>query len=144
MAFTVGSPSADPDVLLDVNTTPLIDVMLVLLVMLIITIPIQTHAVKLDMPRPNPQQPDKPDIVVEITVDFDGSYTWNTNPVTREQLKGYLFNASKEDPQPELHIKPGRNTPYGPVAEAMAIAQHYGLIKIGITGLEQFPEYLGQ
>src|SRR2546425_11330879 len=79
MAMTVGSggAEADPDVMVDINTTPLIDVMLVLLIMLIITIPIQTHAVKLNMPVGNPPPPDVPPQVVTIEVDFDGTMVWN-------------------------------------------------------------------
>src|SRR5512147_3125487 len=77
MAMQVGSPGSEPEVMVDINTTPLIDVILVLLIMLIITIPIQTHAVKLNMPIGNPPPPAVPPEVVTIEVDFDGTYIWN-------------------------------------------------------------------
>jgi biopolymer transport protein ExbD len=144
MAVSVGPSSGDADVLLDVNTTPLIDVMLVLLVMLIITIPIQTHAVKLDMPQPTPDDPNKPKPpIVQIDVDFDHSIYWNNLPVTRVQLDSYLYQAGQlsVDEQPELHIRPNRNAIYGDVALVMADAQRNHVLKIGLIGYEQFPEY---
>ncbi|MFO0970573.1 MAG: biopolymer transporter ExbD [Gemmataceae bacterium] len=145
MAFSVGSPSGESDVMLDVNTTPLIDVMLVLLVMLIITIPIQTHAIKLDMPRPNdnPQEEkDKPPVVV-ISVDFDHTIYWNGGSVTKAQLDSNFFYEGQKvvEDQAEIHILPNQNAIYGDVAMVMANAQRRGVKKIAIIGTEQFPQY---
>jgi biopolymer transport protein ExbD len=125
-------------VMLDINMTPLIDVMLVLLVLLIITLPIQTHAVKLDMPisptKPPPVQP----IVVNLGVDFDGTILWNGQPVDRTTLDSYLQNAAQSDPQPELHLNPNKLAKYDIVAKVLADAQRIGVKHIGFAGLEQY------
>jgi biopolymer transport protein ExbD len=142
MAMNVGS-SDKTDVMIEMNTTPLIDVLLVLLVMLIITIPIQTHAVKLDMPRPNQEPPPTPPIVVDIGIDFDGTVTWNNIPVPdRATLDNYLrIEAAKpRDEQSELHIRPDRLAKYGQVAVVLADAQRIGVTKIGFVGNEQYME----
>src|SRR5215813_7650399 len=101
MAGSVGPASGEGEVMVEMNTTPLIDVMLVLLTLLIITLPIQTHAVKLDMPRPNQKPPPIPPTVVTLVVDFDGQVYWNNSPVDRATLDNYLLSASQQDPQPE-------------------------------------------
>src|SRR5580698_966686 len=101
MAMQVGKAGAD-EVMIDINTTPLIDVMLVLLIMLIITIPVQTHAVKLDMPRDKPPPALIEPEVVNLTIDFDGTMSWNGAPVPdRAALEALLRAASAKDPQPE-------------------------------------------
>lgn len=144
MAVSVGPSSGDSDVMLDVNTTPLIDVMLVLLVMLIITIPIQTHAVKLDMPtNTNPPDEEK-NTVWQIDVDFDHRIYLNGAEVSIQQLDAQLYQAGQMPvaDQPEIHIRPNQNATYGDVAKVMAHAQRLNAIKIGIIGYEQFPEYL--
>ena len=144
MAVSVGPSSGDADVMLDVNTTPLIDVMLVLLVMLIITIPIQTHAIKLDMPRPHPEEEEKPPVpVVQIDVDFDHTILWNGSPVSREQLDANFFYEGQKllEEQSEIHIRPNQNAVYGDVAMVMADAQRHHVLKIAIIGYEQFPQY---
>jgi biopolymer transport protein ExbD len=138
MGMNVGSGSSEPDVILDVNTTPLIDVMLVLLVMLIITIPIQLHAVNLDMPVPNPNQPQTEPKVVEIFIDFDGQLSWNAEPIDRATLEQRMQTATTEADQPEIHIKPHKLVDYGHVAHVMATAQRLGLKKLGMVGNEQF------
>jgi biopolymer transport protein ExbD len=143
MAMNLGSDGDKTDVMIEMNTTPLIDVLLVLLVMLIITIPIQTHAVKLDMPRPNQTPPLTPPIVVDIGVDFDGTVTWNNTAVPdRETLDNYLrIEAAKpKDQQSELHIRPDRLAKYGQVAVVLADAQRIGVTKIGFVGNEQYME----
>src|SRR5438552_16852509 len=106
MAMTVGSAGGgDPEVMVDINTTPLIDVMLVLLIMLIITIPMQTHAVKLNMPVGNPPPPTTPPEVVQIDVDFDGTVLWNGEVVAdRPTLEGKLRGAAVQPIQPEFHL----------------------------------------
>src|ERR1700716_413978 len=107
MAMNVGSSSGgSPEVMVDINTTPLIDVMLVLLIMLIITIPIQTHAVKLNMPVGNPPPPPEPPVVVTIDVDFDGTILWNGDQVDRPTLDAKFQSAAATPVQPEFHLRP--------------------------------------
>jgi len=140
MAMNVGKGDGgqDPDVMVDINTTPLIDVMLVLLIMLIITIPIQTHAVKLNMPVGAPP-PDVPPQVVTIEVDFDGTMVWNGEVLhDRADLEAHLRGAAAMAVQPEVHLRPNKLVKYESVAMLMASAQRLGLTKIGLIGNEQF------
>ena len=142
MAMNVGSGSSsgDPEVMIDINTTPLIDVMLVLLIMLIITIPIQTHAVKLNMPVNSTPPPDavKPE-VVEIVIDFDGQIGFAGEMIKdRADLETHLYRLTQMPDQPEVHLIPNKLAPYKYVAEVMAEAQRLGVTKIGIVGNEQF------
>src|ERR1700761_3768632 len=141
MGMNVGSggEGAEPEVMVDMNTTPLIDVMLVLLIMLIITIPIQTHAVKLDMPAGNPPPPPTPPVVVDIVVDFDGTVFWNGQTVPDEAtLQSDFMGIAAQDPQPEVHLAPNKLVAYKYVAMVMANAQSLGVTKIGLVGNEQF------
>jgi len=137
MAMNVGS-GGEGEVLVEMNTTPLIDVMLVLLTLLIITIPIQTHAVKLDMPKPNNQPPPTPPETVELVVDFDGTILWNGAPVQLADLDGYLRDAATKDVQPEIHLSPNRLARYEWVTEVLARAQRLGVTKIGFVGVDQY------
>jgi len=143
MGMNVGSGGNlnDPDVMLDINTTPLIDVMLVLLVMLIITIPIQLHAVNLNMPVGNPPpQLVKPE-VVKIDIDPSSQIYWNAEVVpSRADLEERLRTIATVDPQPELHIRPDKRAKYDVVAAVLAAAQRLGVTKLGIIGSEQFIE----
>jgi biopolymer transport protein ExbD len=137
--MTVGQGSGgDPDVMVDINTTPLIDVMLVLLIMLIITIPIQTHAVKLNMPVGNPPPPTEPPVVVTIEVDFDGTVLWNGEQVDDTTLNNRFRAAATLPVQPEFHLRPNKLVTYKYVAHVMAAAQRDGVTKIGLIGAEQF------
>ena len=139
MAMSVGSGSGgDPEVMVDINTTPLIDVMLVLLIMLIITIPIQTHAVKLNMPVGNPPPPPTPPEVVTLDIDFDGTLMWNGDQVNVDQLDARFRGAAAQAIQPEFHIRPNKLVTYKYVAHVMAAAQRDGITKIGLIGAEQF------
>ena len=141
MAMKIGSGGGthDPDVMVDINTTPLIDVMLVLLIMLIITIPIQTHAVKLNMPVGTPPPPLVPPEVVTIEVDFDGTLIWNGRVVPdRQELEARLRAAAEMPVQPEVHLRPNKLVKYESVAMVMASAQRLGMKKIGLIGNEQF------
>ena len=125
--------------MVDINTTPLIDVMLVLLIMLIITIPIQTHAVKLNMPIGTPPPPPVPPEVVTIEVDFDGTLIWNGRVVPdRQELEQRLRAAAETPVQPEVHLRPNKLVKYASVAMVMASAQRLGMKKIGLIGNEQF------
>ncbi len=141
MSMNVGSSggSGEPEVMMDINTTPLIDVMLVLIIMLIITIPIQTHAVKLNMPVGNPPPPPTPPEIVQIDVDFDGTVLWNGTIIpTQEELEVRLATAAAQATQPEVHLRPNKLVQYKSVARVMASAQRLGVTKMGIVGNEQF------
>ncbi|MCX8004609.1 MAG: biopolymer transporter ExbD [Burkholderiaceae bacterium] len=141
MAMNIGPGSGgqEPDVMIDINTTPLIDVMLVLLVMLIITIPIQLHAVNLNMPIGNPPPPLEQPQVVTIDVDFDGTIYWNGEMIPdRATLEERLAQAAAMPVQPEVHLRPNKLAEYKDVAAVMASAQRLGVVKLGLVGNEQF------
>lgn len=135
MAMAVGA-TAEGEPMSDINTTPLIDVMLVLLIMLIVTLPPQYHAVKLDSPRPNPNQTPPPDQLdpIRITVDFDGTFYWNGTQVDHNQLEQNLMIEARRSPQAEVHIEPHPLAKYGYVASVMASAQRLGMTKLGVLG----------
>jgi biopolymer transport protein ExbD len=139
MGMSVGSSSGE-EVMLDINTTPLIDVMLVLLIMLIITIPIQTHAVKLDMPAQNAPPPtSEPPPVISIEVDFDGTVIWNGTALTgRDDLEARLWAEAQNPLQAEFHIRPNKLVEYKHVAMVLAAAQRLGITQIGLVGNEQY------
>jgi len=140
MAMQVGGSNPnDPDVMVDINTTPLIDVMLVLLIMLIITIPIQMHSVNLNMPVGHPPPPLTPPVVIQVDVDFDGTIFWNGATVAdRNALEAKLQEVAGMPEQPEIHLRPNKLAQYRFVAEVMASAQRLGVNKIGLVGNEQF------
>jgi biopolymer transport protein ExbD len=140
MAMNVGSGRSDEhEVMVDINTTPLIDVMLVLLIMLIITIPIQLHAVNLNMPVGNPPPPVVPPVVITIDVDFDGTVLWNGEALPdRAALESRLTDAAGQPDQPEVHLRPNKLAAYKDVAAVMASAQRLGVKKLGLIGNEQF------
>ena len=140
MAMAVGSPGGgDPDVMVDINTTPLIDVMLVLLIMLIITIPIQMHSVNLNLPTGKAPPPTTPPEVVRIDVDFDGTVLWNGEKVVgRPALEARLTRIAAQATQPEVHLRPDKLATYEAVAAVMASAQRLGVTKFGLIGNEQF------
>jgi biopolymer transport protein ExbD len=140
MAMNLGTGGMrEAEVMVDINTTPLIDVMLVLLIMLIITIPIQTHAVKLNMPVGTPPPPTVPPEVVTIDVDFDGTLIWNGEVLRgHSELEGRLRGIASMPVQPELHLRPNKLVKYRNVAMVMASAQRLGMTKVGIIGHEQF------
>lgn len=135
--MTIKQGEGEP--MMEINMTPLIDVMLVLLTLLIITLPIQTHAVKLDMPSNAQNKPQifKPE-VVNLSVDFDGTILWNGSPVDRATLDSYFNDAAQKDPQPEIHLNPNKLAKYDVVAKVLADAQLLGVKKIGFTGLDQY------
>ena len=141
MAMNVGSGSSsgEPDVMIDINTTPLIDVMLVLIIMLIITIPIQLHSVNLNMPQGAPPPATQEPVVVTIDIDFDGTVLWNGEVLAdREALEAKLVNAAAMPDQPEVHIRPNKLVEYKAVAMVLASAQRLGVTKLGMVGNEQF------
>jgi biopolymer transport protein ExbD len=127
-----------PEVMMDVNTTPLIDVMLVLLVMLIITIPIQLHAVNLEMPvGVPPNQANKPQIV-QIDIDARNVIYWQGSGVTAEQLNSKMSEAAQMEVQPEIHLRPNKDCQYSIFANILASTKRMGLNKIAVIGSEQF------
>ncbi|MGB8338303.1 MAG: biopolymer transporter ExbD [Burkholderiales bacterium] len=141
MSMNVGSGSAsgEPDVIVDINTTPLIDVMLVLLIMLIITIPIQLHSVNMNMPVGNPPPPLTPPEIVRVDVDFDGTIIWNQQVVPdRATLEEKFKTVAGLAIQPEIHLRPHKAAKYKHVIGVMASAQRLGVTKIGLVGNEQF------
>ena len=142
MGMNVGTgKSADPEVMMDINTTPLIDVMLVLLVMLIITIPIQLHSVNLNLPTGNPPPPLVKPEIVKIDIDGAGVTYWNGEVVPdRAALEDRLRTAAAQAVQPELHLRPDKAAKYDIVAAVMVSSQRLGLTRIGIVGSEQFVE----
>ena len=140
MSMSVGEGGTDADPMMDINMTPLIDVLLVLLVMFIITIPVMTHAVKLDMPRAQntPQQNVQP-VVINLEIDFDGTVLWNGETLPDAQaLDAKLREAAAQTDQPEVHLRPNKLVAYKSVAAVMAAAQRLGVTKLGIVGNEQF------
>ena len=141
MAMNVGAPGGtkDPEVMIDINTTPLIDVMLVLLVMLIITLPIQLHSVNLNMPTGNPPPPLVKPEVVKLDIDPSSVVYWNGEAMPdRATLEAKIQAAATQAVQPEVHLRPDKGAKYAIVAGVMASAQRLGLTKIGIVGSEQF------
>ena len=140
MAMNIGKGEGEQGDFLDINMTPLIDVMLVLLTMLIITLPIQTHAVKIDMPVGHPPPPPTPPIVDNILVDFDGTIYWNNQAVDWKTLDAYLYQQGQKmvEDQDEIHITANRLAKYDTVAKVMADAQRRGAVKIGIVNTNNY------
>jgi biopolymer transport protein ExbD len=137
MAMSSGG-GAEGDPMMDINTTPLIDVMLVLLIMFIITIPVQTQAVKLDLPPPNPQNNNiKPDFN-QVNIDLLGAIYWNNQEVDLATLRGYMKQTVGMDPEPELRLKPDAQAKYDVVDKVMATAQQVGVTKMGFVGNEAY------
>jgi biopolymer transport protein ExbD len=130
---------AEDEPILDVNTTPLIDVMLVLLVMLIITIPIQLHAVNLNLPVGTPPPSTTQPEVVRIDIDNGSTIHWNGSPlVGAEELNARLQLAAAQPPQPEVHVSPGKFSRYERFVEVMVALKQNGLTRMGVVGSEQF------
>lgn len=131
-------PSDDPDVMIEMNMTPLIDVMLVLIIMLIVTIPIQYHAVNLNMPNSTSAKVVKP-TVVNININADGTILWDDNVLPDHvALETRLRQVAAMADQSEIHLRPSRSVAYKSVASVMAAAQRLGVKKIGMVGNEQF------
>jgi biopolymer transport protein ExbD len=138
MAMQVGG--AEGQSYSDINMTPLIDVMLVLLIIFIITIPVMTHAVKIDNPLPPPPNwvPPPPPEVMTLSIDFDGTLMWNSSPVDRATMQGYIAQEAQKDPQPEVHIIVDKFAHYEKVAQTLADLQSRGLKKIGFVNNDLF------
>jgi biopolymer transport protein ExbD len=138
MQTTSDNTSGEP--MLDVNVTPLIDVMLVLLIMFIITIPIQTHAVKLDLPVNQPNNPPPPiePLKNKVTIDAQGNIFWNGSPISKPQLRAYLDATQQMNPVPELHLQPDATARYETVDEVLAITKQAHVQKMGFVGNEYY------
>ena len=135
MAMAVGSNEGKS--YSDINMTPLIDVMLVLLIIFIITIPSQTHAVKVDNPLPGEPPITRPE-VIDLSIDFDGTLLWDKTPVTRATMQSLISQAAAKSPQPEVHITVDKFSKYEIVAQTLADLQHRGLKKIGFVNNDFF------
>lgn len=132
-----GTPTDEP--MMDINTTPLIDVMLVLLIMLIITIPIQLHGVNLNMPNGNPPPSDIKPEVLRVDIDERSTVLWNGEAVAElSEVERRFEQLAAQPVQPEVHLRPDKQARYDVVAGVMASAQRSGLTKLGIMGSEQF------
>ena len=139
MGMNVGNNSDEGDVLVDMNTTPLIDVMLVLLIMFIITIPIQLHSVNMNMPPPSANKPLVEPEIVKIDINEASQIFWNGTMVAdRAELEAKMVAAAALANQPEIHLRPNKLAKYAVVAYVMAASQRSGLVKMGILGHEQF------
>ncbi|MDY0959159.1 MULTISPECIES: ExbD/TolR family protein [unclassified Sphingomonas] len=137
MAMSAGSDDGEP--MMDMNTTPLIDVMLVLLIMFIITIPIQTHAVKVDLPVNSPNnQPIVNSEKNKVGIDAAGIVTWNGAPVDEVTLRQYLDQTAAMNPEPELHFQPAPDAKYAKVDETLAVIKRSAVKKLGFIGNEQY------
>ena len=138
MAMSTGT--SEGELMMEINTTPLIDVMLVLLTLLILTLPIQTHAVKLDMPRPNQNPNPIPPPSITVDVDFDGTILWQNQPVSEATLREYFRQSLDADPQPEIHLHANPLAKYDTVAKVLGDAQRLGITKIGFVGIDEYGE----
>ncbi|URW76662.1 biopolymer transporter ExbD [Sphingomonas donggukensis] len=137
MAMSAGQDDGEP--MMEMNTTPLIDVMLVLLIMFIITIPVQTHAVKVDLP----QNANTPNNVIEpdknkVTIDAAGSIFWNGAPINEVLLRQYLERTAVMNPEPELHFAPDPQARYEKVDQVLAVIKRANITKLGFVGNEQY------
>jgi len=134
------SDNSEGEPMMDINTTPLIDVMLVLLIMFIITIPIQTHAVKLDLPVNQPNQPPPPIEPIKnvVSINAQDQILWNGGPVSQQQLRQYLDVTQQMNPIPELHLQPDATARYVIVDEVLAITKQAHVQKMGFVGNEYY------
>ena len=140
MSMQTTGDNASGEPMLDVNVTPLIDVMLVLLIMFIITIPIQTHAVKLDLPVNQQNQPPPPVDPVKnvLSINAQDQVLWNGGPVTMQQLRSYLDTTQQMNPIPELHLQPDATARYEIVDEVLAVTKQAHVQKMGFVGNEYY------
>jgi len=141
MSMAVGGSDDEP--MMDINTTPLIDVMLVLLIMFIITIPLQTHAVKLDLPQdqPNQQPPPIDPVKNKIVITPQNQILWNGTPITLTQVRQYLDVTQTMNPIPELHLQPDPNARYELVDEVLAVTKRARVEKMGFVGNEAYATF---
>lgn len=140
MAMSSGGAEGEP--MMDINTTPLIDVMLVLLIMFIITIPVQTHAVKLDLPQNTNTTPPPIDPVKnEVEIDNRNTVMWNGTPVDMTVLRQYLDQSQTLNPIPELHLRPAADARYEVVDNVLAVTKRANVTKMGFVGNEAYANF---
>jgi biopolymer transport protein ExbD len=128
----------EPDVIMDINTTPLIDVMLVLLVMMIITIPVQLHAVKLELPVGKPPISQQKPEVIQIDIDASSAVHWQGQTIAPEQLEANMRQSALAAPQPEVHLRTDKEARYAVFANVLSSSRRLGLNRIAVVGSEQF------
>ena len=138
MNLRSGAGAGDPEVMMDINTTPLIDVMLVLLVMLIITIPIQLHAVNLDMPVGTPPSSSIKPEKIQIDIDENSVVYWQGQAVSAAELEEKMASIGQLASQPEVHIRPNKASQYAVFANVLSTSNRKGLTKMAVIGSEQF------
>ena len=140
MSMQTASDNTAGEPMMDINTTPLIDVMLVLLIMFIITIPVQTHAVKLDLPvqQPNQTPPPIDPVKNKVVVTAQNQILWNGSPVNQQQLRQYLDVTQQMNPIPELHLQPDATARYELVDEVLAVTKQARVQKMGFVGNEYY------
>ena len=141
--MSMSTAGADDEPMMDINTTPLIDVMLVLLIMFIITIPIQTHAVKLDLPvdsQTNTPPPIDP-VTNKIVIEPNGTFLWNGAPVNEVQLRQYLDITQTMNPIPELHLQPHPEARYEVVDQVLAVTKRANVEAMGFVGNEAYANF---
>ena len=138
--MAMGAGGKEGQSLAEINMTPLIDVMLVLLIIFIINVPQATHAVKIDNPLPPPPGfvPPPPPEVIDLSIDFDGTLLWNKSPVDRATMQSYISQEAQKSPQPEVHITVDKFAHYEKVAQTLADLQSRGLKKIGFVNNDLF------
>ena len=143
MAMQTTSDNTSGEPMMDINMTPLIDVMLVLLIMFIITIPIQTHAVKLDLPVDQTNTPPPPidPVKNKVVISAGGQILWNGTPVDQQQLRQYLELSQQIQPIPELHLQPEPDARYELVDEVLAITKRAHVEKMGFVGNEAYMNF---
>ena len=143
MAMQTTSDNTAGEPIMDINTTPLIDVLLVLLIMFIITIPIQTHAVKLDLPQNQQNQTPPPvdPIKNKVVITEAGAILWNGTPVNLMQLRQYLDVSQQMNPVPELHLQPEPNARYEIVDQVLAVTKQANVEKMGLVGNEAYADF---
>jgi biopolymer transport protein ExbD len=140
MAFSSGAQSGAP--MSEINVTPLVDVMLVLLIIFMITAPLMSHKVKVELPQANLDK--RPDTVpptppITVTVQEDGHLYWNDAPVTRDQLESQLSVEAQKTPQPEVNVRGDKTTKYRIVSDVVNIAQQQGIAKVGFVATKERP-----
>jgi biopolymer transport protein ExbD len=133
MATSPFTNDDDDGLMSEINMTPLVDVMLVLLIVFMVTIPVIHHAVKIDLPHVSSQKEDTKPAHVDVSIEADGTVLWDGSPVDTNALQGKIAMAARTEPQPELHLSADRNVAYEKVAQIMSAAQRGGLTKIGFV-----------
>ena len=140
MAFSSGNDSGGP--MAEINVTPLVDVMLVLLIIFMITAPLMSHKVKVELPQANLKSLDEKPVVVQpitLTVTEQGNLYWNDQPITKDQIESRLSVEAQKTPQPAINVRGDRTTKYRVVQEVVQVAQNQGMRKVGFVAEKERP-----